>query len=313
VRKFTAIQDAVHSPPTSATLKRDALVFDQMYLIKLPAIIESLRNYKPGDYFTIDFDTLTTQRVEKDPDELRAFASELDWLISKEIIADASTIVVDDEYHRMIELQDRAELSSLMRADGLIGIEEVAKLGQHAARSWLRKAWAMYKSCYKRGEDVTCFLPLSGLTEDLDHGVCDIAHIVVHSLPIPKDDTPWEQIFEFREDEQSRDRLTELRHWMRKMTTKDVTQRELEDEIETLLHSYHRHMQVHKMKTDPGVLETIVTIGPAFLGNVMKLNFGEAAQALFTAKHRKIALLEAELTAPGKELAYISQVEKHFV
>jgi hypothetical protein len=312
MRKFIAIQDAVHDQPTSASLKQSALIFDRIYLIELEKFIDSLYNYKHGDSFKINLEDMTVKRIEKDANELKLFASELEWLMSNGIIADASEISLDDEYKRMIELQDDAELQNVLAPNGLIGTEEMEKLGLHMARAWLRRAWAMYMSCYKRGEDVTCFLPLSGLMNDFDRGVCDVAHIVLSSVPVPRADAPWEQINEFRQDEDSRLRLFDLRSWMRKMTTQAATARELENEVEALLHNYERHMRVHKMKCDPGVLETIVTMAPTLVQNMLTLKFGEAAKALFTAKHRKIALLEAELTAPGKELAYISQAANEF-
>jgi hypothetical protein len=41
------------------------------------------------------------------------------------------------------------------------------------------------------------------------------------------------------------------------------------------------------------------------LEGLVRLEFSKVAKALFSIKHRKLALMEAELNSPGNEVAYI--------
>ena len=53
--------------------------------------------------------------------------------------------------------------------------------------------------------------------------------------------------------------------------------------------------------------------GPAILiQNIARLKFSKLAKTMFSFKENEIALLEAELKAPGNELAYISKIKTQF-
>lgn len=67
------------------------------------------------------------------------------------------------------------------------------------------------------------------------------------------------------------------------------------------------------MKVNAGVLETVVTAGAEIIENLIRLKFGRLAQALFAIKHRRIALLEAERSAPGREVAYIAKIRRELL
>jgi len=46
--------------------------------------------------------------------------------------------------------------------------------------------------------------------------------------------------------------------------------------------------------------------------NVLKLRLKNAIDALYSVHDRRVALLEAELSAPGREVAFISQAQDYF-
>ena len=71
-------------------------------------------------------------------------------------------------------------------------------------------------------------------------------------------------------------------------------------------------MQLHRMKTNVGTLETIVTTTAEVFGDLASFKWGKAAEALFSLKRRNVALLEGELTAPGNEVAYIVKARETF-
>jgi hypothetical protein len=54
------------------------------------------------------------------------------------------------------------------------------------------------------------------------------------------------------------------------------------------------------MKTNTGILETVVISGLQIAENLVKLKLGEIGKIPFAARHRKIALYEGELSHSPK-------------
>ena len=71
-------------------------------------------------------------------------------------------------------------------------------------------------------------------------------------------------------------------------------------------------MKLHNIKYRTSKLETILTAPLELLENVLKIKWSETAKQFFCIRKSKIALLEAELKAPGKELAYIVRAKEVF-
>lgn len=140
----------------------------------------------------------------------------------------------------------------------------------------------------------------------------DVIRILINSLPVPDEHTPWEQIIEYRSDPDSQSKFLALRHWMSEVARAELTPAEVEEKLEYLIDQYQQHMRLHRMKTNVGTLETIVTTGAEFLGDLVSFKWGKAAEALFSLKRRQVALLEGELTAPGNEVAYIVKARETF-
>ena len=136
--------------------------------------------------------------------------------------------------------------------------------------------------------------------------------VVIKEFPEPDDTTPWEDIAEFRADPDARDRLRAFRRWLRQVSKEGLGGPEAVDELRYLLAAYNRHLGVHNMKTNLGFLETLVVSSAAVVENLAKFRLTELAKFPFAAKHRKIELLEAELNAPGREVAYVAKARARF-
>ena len=140
----------------------------------------------------------------------------------------------------------------------------------------------------------------------------DILRIVLEKFPLPSEDTSWESILEFRSTSENKQRALDLRHWMTNIARQNLSPSEIEDELEWLMSQYDRHMKLHRMKAQQGALEIIVTGTAEAIENVIKLKFGAFAKSLFAVKRTALELAEAELTAPGREIAYIVKGREQF-
>jgi len=141
-----------------------------------------------------------------------------------------------------------------------------------------------------------------------DDQKCEVIEIVMKTLPLPGDNVSWEQIVDFRQDPDSQSKFLALRHWISETARGELTPAEVEEKLEYLIDQYQQHMKLHRMKTNAGILETVV-VAATDLGS---FKWGKAAQALFSVRRNRICLLEGELTSPGSEVAFIVSAREKF-
>jgi hypothetical protein len=141
------------------------------------------------------------------------------------------------------------------------------------------------------------------------HGVVNIC---LDFLPFPDLSASWDDLIEYRNDDEVRKNYLALRKWLRKMAEQPASFNELREKVEYLILERESHLKLRELKINTGSLETVLTVGAGVLENIAKLNLSSAVKALFTLTHRKIELLEAEQSAPGKDIAYITSIRKRF-
>src|SRR5207248_3213321 len=83
------------------------------------------------------------------------------------------------------------------------------------------------------------------LAED---GKTTVLRIVLAGMPVPSDDTPWEQVFEFRADPMNRHSFLALRNWIAETARADLTPGEIAEKLEYLMSQYRRQMRLHELK-----------------------------------------------------------------
>lgn len=137
----------------------------------------------------------------------------------------------------------------------------------------------------------------------------DVIKVVVGALPLPVQSTTWEQIVEFKKDDDAQRALRRLWRWMNQVTRRATSQHEISDELHELLDGYEEHMRLHRLKTTRGKLEAVVTAAADIIDDIARLHFGRAARALFALTHQRVELLEAEQKAPGRSVAFIAKAQ----
>jgi len=140
----------------------------------------------------------------------------------------------------------------------------------------------------------------------------EVIDVVLSSFPEPDDRTSWEQILDFRSDPESRAKFLGLRSWIIDTSHGALSQQEMRDKLEWALHQYSEHLHLHRIKANTGILRTLVVGGAEALESLLKFKFKNAAELIFSARSRKLSLLEAEANAPERELAYIHSARARF-
>lgn len=147
----------------------------------------------------------------------------------------------------------------------------------------------------------------------------DVIEVALNALPIPDENTTWEQIFEFRLDPDSRHKFLALKNWANDVAKTSIRANEVTERLEYLIGDYRRHMENHKIKTKLATIRTIVLaeIGLMTSGWLSGLGAipaiaGMLAAPLYSIKQMRVSLLDEEGKAPGKEIAYIIKAQQEF-
>ncbi|MEO0536155.1 MAG: hypothetical protein AAF215_20060 [Cyanobacteria bacterium P01_A01_bin.123] len=144
-------------------------------------------------------------------------------------------------------------------------------------------------------------------------GYQDVVHLVLKQIPMPSLEMPLDEFIDFRRSAEHRNSFYSLKRWMRKIGKSNITLIELEEELEYLISEYESFMRLQKLKIETGAFQTILTTGGDIVENIIKLNFSKAAKGAFDLKRRKIALMEVEKEAPGREVSYIVNSQEKLI
>ena len=310
------------------SLKREALIFDRVGIFNFPYAEMLLEDRE--------------RTLNRDREETQFYAGEIKWLIRQGIVFSLTSdpdiealnkedLMSDEQYRRVNDkfnylsgkTRDIVLSNSRKReAAKKIGLPEAPMPDEFFTTVeqqnflWARMA-ALKLRMSKQVEACPIVtkpffvrnLPAPGLAETSKN---DVIQVVLRAIPVPSEAVSWEQIIEYRSDHDSQSKFLALRHWMSEMARAELNPAEVEEKLEHLIDQYQKHMRLHRMKTNVGTLETIITTGAEMLGDLFSFKWGKAAQALFSLKKREMALLEGELTAPGSEVAYIVKAKETF-
>ncbi len=136
--------------------------------------------------------------------------------------------------------------------------------------------------------------------------------VTIAAMPEPSESVSFEQILDFRADSEVQDKLFGLRRWMKEIGRTKKSVQEVSDELEWLLHEYERYMRIQRMKYKKNAVQTFITCAGEIAENVAKLRFGALSKMPFVLSERKIALLEEEMKAPGREVSFLSIARNTF-
>ncbi len=103
-------------------------------------------------------------------------------------------------------------------------------------------------------------VPILGYSDYLqkspDMQKSSVVEIIINSLPLPNNTTPWEQILDYKNDTDTKNSILSLRRWIGKMASNTQSSAEIEEELEWLISRFQTHMKLHKIKTNT---ETLLT------------------------------------------------------
>jgi hypothetical protein len=279
---------------TSPNLKWQALMFDR---IGAPFLNAMLGDQVPGGIQWLSI-------------------NELRWLVDQGFLFDAgfpASLQKWEELHQTPEYVH--EYDHYLRVLSRKGIYQ-NELEEIRDSLQFMEYWPRLAAIQLNRENRFRAVPISRIAENSPPpyraGDQEVLEVVLNRIPQPDESVAWEQIMEFRNDPDSKGKFWALRAWMSEIAKEQLRRHEIVEKLESSLHEYGDHMKLHRMKIDWGTLRTLVSVGAGVAEGLVKFQWSKAAEILFGFHDRKIALLEAEAGAPGRELAYIVAAREKF-
>lgn len=140
----------------------------------------------------------------------------------------------------------------------------------------------------------------------------DVIQLVIKDLPIPGDRHSLENVMDFREESRTRGLPQSLRVWINEVASGKLTGVEISDKLEDLVSQYERALKLEKMERNTSFVETVVTTTADIAEGLVKFQWSSLAKKLFECRHKEVALMKAEESLPGREIAYIVKARERF-
>lgn len=317
MREFVGVKSPIRFA-RDPNIKQEALIFNRIAIPKLNVLLAA-------DVESVDWineisqiaSWLVEQRIIFQPEACPAFQELADVEHERLVLSRDRILEQLEESERLYNIKKLAVMSAPPMTDDEFftvfkpHLTDLARLNE-VADDLNTRCISITLRCLNQMDAYPITTSNQYPTTQSDTNKNDVIYLVLNTLPVPDESVSWEQILEYRSDPDSQSKFLALRYWMSEVARAELTPAEVEEKLEYLIDQYQKHMRLHRMKTNTGTLETVVTAGAEVLGDLVSFKWGKAAQALFSLKKREVALLEGELTAPGKEVAYIVKARETF-
>jgi hypothetical protein len=296
IAQFVGVANAWSMP--SSAIKQQALMFDRVAAVYLSHLLKSLKS-----------------RTEDDP----VRAAEIEWLVEQEVVYEPVFSPSIEKLNRNPQfaryLKEFVRLDKKMERMPVHGsVRNAVEYLSSSVRCFdlVLRLMSLQLRESKGIQAVPLVSGVETMSSLFEDGKQHVAEIVLNRIPQPDDSVSWEQILDFRRDPDTKGKFWGLRTWMSEVGRAQLTSGEIIEKLEWSLYEYEKHMKLHRMKTNLGTVRTVVTVAAEVAEDLVKFKWGKAAKLLFTIKDRKVALMDAELRAPGRELAYMITVIEKF-
>lgn len=304
-------------------VKRDALIFHRLaipYFNKHLLKILRQSNTENSKYLADEFEWLSENGIIFEPEDIgidNPIGDDEIQRYQKLEFSEYSTVPKPDELIEpdplFVSLEAGEDFSDIIKKlkNGFSPLFNLVKGSMTGAEYQVRRISLQLRKL--KNLDAYPIAPLTTyLSQQPEADKSSVVQILLSNLPVPDDSVSWEQILEYRSDPDSESKFLALRNWMNEVARAKITSNEIEEKLEYLINQYRRHLHLHKMKTNSGSVETIVVASAEFIEDLAKLKLGKIAKGIFSLKHRKLALMEGELSSPGSEVAYIVKARETF-
>lgn len=139
-----------------------------------------------------------------------------------------------------------------------------------------------------------------------------VIQFILNDIPEPDFSTSWEQIIEYRSDDDVKNKYLALINWINKVANSNLKLSEIKDEYDYLYSEYMKQFKLHKMKYNNSKVEVILNSTINLIKNISTGNYVSSFKDLFQFNIKNANLLKEEANLSGKEIAYIFHTKARF-
>ena len=294
---------AVTTDSRTSYLKRLAFLFDQ-FLFVSPSLssrrAETVGELRLADRFGLNV-SVPNEDVAQSQDH-----AEFDWLRERGIVRNLGDTV---PFQKMVA--GLGPLSRLERAAMLRRGEE----GLDLFLSLLSRGGA---AALKQDNVDVVALTRSPAAFQLPAERSELVFsVVIENIPVAHESVSWEDLLAFKAEETAQVYHARLRQWIQQHANNEISVRELAGEIEAQTKEFEFFMSKHHVVKSMTTIELLIKAGA--VGAIAGFGVSEQAAVvgavgsiLVTATKHRAELLQAEMQAPGAELAYMVKARERF-
>ncbi len=303
--------DALKKLQEHLDLKHIVLFFDKIY------IDEPTYKFNEVDKITYKLSE-TTWSAYKEQDQL------FKYLIDEEIIhiqkfkltsdinslSDAEKEIFEETKTKILGLDGyRKQLSKTLSREELYSIKEQMNLNHDTLRDLFTRIAAIEAS--KILDDEVYPILHSIESFEIQGRKTKIVKFILNNLPQPDIDVPWQQIIEFRNEQNTRFKYLALINWINEIASTSLTMSEIKDKYEYLYLEYKRSFEKFKIKFSLGTVEVLASAAVGFFSSNLPLALNAVSSTLkFSTSVFNLFIEEEKIN--GKEIGYIFHANKHF-
>jgi len=139
-----------------------------------------------------------------------------------------------------------------------------------------------------------------------------LLEVVLDKMPIPGPDVPLHEVLDFSQDPETIRRRRRLLRALERAEIEGTSPETFNLNLEDALSSYQDHMKLADMRSRTSALRVLVDASLGVVEELVHLSPRGALNAVFEYRKLRADRFEAELKAPGGEVAYIYDAEQQF-
>jgi hypothetical protein len=319
VRASTAVTRSV------ADLKRDLLFFDQIIVLGLDEMLEGDRRFPQLDEATrADCEYLVEQGVLRAGPAFRRDLAMGVWQRMRGAFGDEEAEEPPDDWGESLSNLRPAQRAALLGSTaqhpaGRIPFTLPMPTGSEFVIAYAERLFApeigvvpilpqQMSAADWRAIEGTFIGPAR---DDSGHSG-GVAQVALSHVPMPGDDVPLADILAFTREDETRRQVSSLRLWIARTAFETRSSDDVSLELASMLHDFTQHMNLADMRAKDSMLQLLVGIPLEIAQELLHLRPKAAVDALFSVKARKADRLEAELSAPGHEVAFLRSAARRF-
>lgn len=282
----------------AAISKQDLLLFDSLVMVGFD---EYVSDQSTADHVVADLAYLQEQDVVVGlPDEHEAVA---------ELFFDVVDVVpteLRDEVRRTGSILWHPSLLRPLSVGGELYVATALSLGQRPAIAIMEQQPSPHD--WDVLNDILGGLAVNR-SRDVEKGVIEV---VIQNLPLPSEDVPLDELLDFARSLDMKRRREGMFLAISRMAATTDNPQEASAEAAEAIHEFDQHMRLADLRYGTSSLRLTMTAVLEGAEQLLHLRPRRAIDSLFTLHSLRADRLEAELTAPGHQFAYVYEARRHF-